>query len=154
MDRGEPGGGGRARLRHGLGPDEGVGAANVSTNLAQADFLTPAEFHRGPDLLRPGTLTGKQVDPAAVAFIYTQHAYEGDDPDIRVSPADCHFISWPAALGHERVAEREPVLRALFGPDFREATRVAAYEHGSAIVYDSVELRRRAVPKNLFGRQG
>jgi hypothetical protein len=44
-----------------------VGAANVSTNLAQADFLTPAEFHRGPDLLRPGKLTGKQVDPAVTA---------------------------------------------------------------------------------------
>ena len=126
----------------------------MSTNLAQADFLTPAEFHRGPDLLRPGTLTGKQVDPAAIAFTYTQHPYEGDDPDIRVSPEDRRFISWPAAMGHERVADREPVLRALFGPDFREATRGAAYEHGSAIVYDSGELRRRAVQKNLFGRQG
>ena len=56
-------------------------------------------------------------------------------------------------MGHER-ADREPVLRAMFGPDFREATRVAAYEQGSAIVYDSVELRRRAVQKNLFGRHG
>src|SRR5262245_20192721 len=150
MDRGEPGCGGLARLRHGLGPDEGVGAANVSTNLAQADFPTPAEFHRGPDLLRSDTLTGKQVDPAAIAFIYTLYPYEGDEPDIQVSPEDRRLIYWPAAMGHERVADREPVLRAMFGPDFREATRVAAYEHGSAIVYDSVELRRRAVPKNLF----
>jgi hypothetical protein len=85
-----------------VGQDEGVGAANVSTNLGQADFLTPAEFHRGPDLLRPGTLTGKQVDPAAIAFTYTQHPYEGDDPDIRVSPEDRRFISWPAAMGHEQ----------------------------------------------------
>jgi hypothetical protein len=131
-----------------------VGAANVSTNLSQADFLTRSEFHRGPDLLRPGTLTCKHVDPAAVAFIYTQHPCEGDDPDIQVSPEDRRFISWPAAMGHERVADREPVLRAMFGEDFREATKVAAYEHEAKIAYDSVELRRLAVQRNLFGRHG
>jgi hypothetical protein len=52
------------------------------------------------------------------------------------------------------VADREPVMRAMFGPEFREATKVAAFEHGDKIVYDSVELRRLAVKKNLFGRYG
>ena len=123
-------------------------------DLPQADFLTTVEFHRGPDLLRPGTLTGKRVDPAAVAFIYTLHRYEGDEADIRVSPEDRRLIFWPAATGHEQIADREPVLRAMFGADFREATKIAAYEHGSEIAYDLLELRRLAVQKNLFGRYG
>jgi hypothetical protein len=119
-------------------------------NIPQADFLTPAEFFRGPDLLRPGALPGKHVDPSAVALIYTLQPYEGDEADVRASPEDRRLIFWPAAMGHEMVADREPVLRAMFGPDFREATRIAAYQHG----YDSVELRRLAVQKNLFGRYG
>jgi hypothetical protein len=118
--------------------------------IAQSDFLTPAEFFRGPDLLRPGTLTGKDVDSAAVAFIYTLYPYEGEEVDIRVSPEDRRLILWPAAMGHEKVADREPVLRAMFGADFKEATRTAAHEQG----YDSVELRRLAVRENLFGRYG
>ena len=48
------------------------------------------------------------------------------------------------------VADREPVLRAMFGPDFREATKTAAHQDG----YDSVELRRLSVQKSLFGRYG
>jgi hypothetical protein len=122
--------------------------------IPPADFLTPAEFFRGPDLLRPGTLTGKHVDPSAIAFIYTLNPFEGDEADIRVSPEDRRLIFWPAAMGHEQVADREPVLRAMFGPAYRDATRVAAYEHGSGIAYDAVELRRLAVQKNLFGRYG
>jgi hypothetical protein len=131
-----------------------VGAANVSTNLAQAEFLTPAEFHQGPDLLRPGTLTGKHVDPAAIAFIYTLHPYHGDEADIRVSLENRRLVFWPAAMGHEKVADREPVLCAMFSPDYRDATRDAAYEREGGIVYDAVELRRLAVQKNLFGRHG
>jgi hypothetical protein len=88
-------------------------------DIPQAGFLTPAEFHRGPDLLRPGSLTGRRVDPAAVAFIFTLHPYAGEEPDLRVSPADRRLIFWPAGMGHEQVAGREPVLRAMFGPDFR-----------------------------------
>jgi hypothetical protein len=61
---------------------------------------------------------------------------------------------WPAGMGHEKVAGREPVLRAMFGPDFREATKAAAYEHGSQTAYDPVELRRLAKQGNLFGRYG
>src|SRR5262249_38685884 len=122
--------------------------------IPQADFLTPAEFCRGPDLLRPGSLTGKHVDPAAVAFIFTLHRYDGDDADIRVSLEDRRLIFWPAAMGHEQVADREPVLRAMFGADYRESTRDAAYEHGGGIAYDAVELRRLAVQKNLLGRFG
>src|SRR5580700_5482812 len=131
--------------------------------IPHADFLTPAEFHQGPDLLRPGTLTGKNVDPSAIAFIYTLFPYAGDESDIRATPEDRRFISWPAAMGHEQVADREPVLRAMFGPDFRDATKVAAYEHeiyegdsvvGKKLCYDSVELRRLAVARNLFGRFG
>ena len=38
----------------------------------------------------------------------------------------------------------------MFGPAFREATKVASYGDG----YDAVELRRLAVQKNLFGRYG
>ena len=120
----------------------------------RADFLTPAELCRGPDLLRPGSLTGKHVDPAAVAFIFTLHPYDGDEADIRASPEDRRLILWPAAMGHEQVADREPALRAMFGPGFREATKVAAYERGSGVAYDSVELRRLAVQRNLFGRFG
>jgi hypothetical protein len=119
-------------------------------NIAQAEFLTPAEFFRGPDLLRPGTLTGKDVDPSAVAFIYTLHSFAGEEVDIRVSPEDRRLIFWPAAMGHGQVADREPVMRAMFGADFREATRTAAHEQG----YDWVELRRLAVRENLFGRYG
>jgi hypothetical protein len=137
-------------------------------NIPQADFLTSGEFHRGPDLLRPGTLTGKNVDPGAIAFIYSLHPYEGDEPDIQASPEDRRLIFWPATMGHEMVADREAVLRAMFGPDFREATKIAAYEQeiyetaakgelvviGKKLAYDSVELRRLAVQKNLFGRYG
>jgi hypothetical protein len=132
--------------------------------IPHADFLTPAEFHRGPDLLRPGTLTGKNVDPAAVAFIYTLFPYAGVESDIQVMPEDRHVISWPAPMGHERVADREPVLQAMFGPDYEDATKVAAYEQeiydggfaviGKKLGYDSVELRRLAVARNLFGRFG
>jgi hypothetical protein len=118
--------------------------------ITKASFLTPAEFCRGPDLLRPGSLTGKNVDPAAVAFIYTLHPYDGEEADIQVSPVDGRLIWWPAAVGHEQVADREPVLRAMFGQDFREATTDAAYGDG----YDSVELRRLAVQRSLFGRYG
>jgi hypothetical protein len=57
-----------------------------------ASFLTPAEFCRGPDLLRPGSLTGRNVDPAAVAFIYTLFPYDGDEADIQVSPVDRRLI--------------------------------------------------------------
>ena len=106
-------------------------------NIPHADFLTPAEFFRGLDLLRPGALPGKHVDPSAVALIYTLHPCEGDEADIRVSPEDRRLIFWPAATGHEKVADREPVLRAMFGPDFREATRIVAHQDG----YDSVKLR-------------
>lgn len=123
-------------------------------DIPQAEFLTTAEFCRGPDLLRPGSLTGKHVDPAAVAFIFMVHPYDGDEPDLHVSPEDRHFIFWPAPMGHEMVADREPVLRAMFGADYREATKDAAYEHGTKLAYDSVELRRLAVQKNLFGRYG
>ena len=123
-------------------------------DILPAKFLTPAEFHRGPDLLRPGTLTGKQVDAGAVAFIYTQHPFEGDEADIRVSPEGRRLIFWPAAMGHEQVADREPILRAMFGLDFWDAVKDAAYEHGGEIAYDSLELRRLAVQKNLFGRYG
>jgi hypothetical protein len=49
-------------------------------------------------------------------------------------------------MGHEQVAGREPVLRAMFGPDYREVTKAAAYDH--------VELRRLANQGNLFGRYG
>jgi hypothetical protein len=118
--------------------------------LRNADFLTPAEFCRGPDLLRPGSLTGKWVDPAAIAFVFTLHPYDGDEADLRVSPGDRRLIFWPAAMGHEQVADREPVLRAMFGPDFREATKVAVYGDR----YDAIELRRLAVQQNLFGRFG
>lgn len=118
--------------------------------IPQAEFLTPADFCRGPDLLRPGSLTGRNVDPAAIAFIYTLNPYDGEEADIQVSPEDRRLIFWPAAMGHEQVADREPVLRAMFGPDFREATTDAAYEDR----YDAVELRRLAVEKNLFGRYG
>ena len=140
------------------------------SDIPQADFLTTAEFHRGPDLLRPGTLTGKNVDSAAIAFIYTLHPFKGKEPDVRVSPKDKHFISWPAPMGHEKVADRERVLRAMFGPDFREATKDAAnvqeiYDKGAQdkgelvvigtkLAYDSLELRRLAVERNLFGRYG
>jgi len=41
---------------------------------------------------------------------------------------DAHFGYWPAATGHEMVADREPVLQALFGPGFREVTAAAVYE--------------------------
>jgi hypothetical protein len=119
-------------------------------SIPQADFLTPAEFCRGPDLLRPGTLTGKHVDPAAFAFIYALHPYDGDEADFQGSPENRRLIFWPAAMGHEMVADREPVLRAMFGPDFREATKVAWHESS----YGSVELRRLAVEQNLFGRFG
>jgi hypothetical protein len=119
-------------------------------SILQADFLTPAEFCRGPDLLRPGSLTGKHVDPAAVAFILTLHPYDGDEADIRVSPVDRRLIFWPAAIGHEQVADREPVLRAMFGKDYRESTRDASYGDR----YDAIELRRLVVQKNLFGRFG
>lgn len=136
--------------------------------IPQANFLTPAEFRRGPDLLRPGTLTGKNVDPGAIAFIYTLHPYEGDEPDIRVSPEDRRFIYWPAPMGHEMVADRKPVLRAMFGPDHQDSTKIAEYEQeiyetaangelvviGKKLAYDSVELRRLANQKNLFGRYG
>jgi hypothetical protein len=141
-------------------------------DIKQADFLTTAEFFRGPDLLRPGTLTGKNVDPGAVAFVYCAFLYSGEEPDIRVSETDTHLIFWPAPMGHEKVADREPVLRALFGPDFREAAKVAAYEQpiyemdeqgnlkselivvGTKLAYDAIELRRLAVRQNLFGRFG
>lgn len=123
-------------------------------DIPRADFLTTAEFFRGPDLLRPGTVTGKRVSPDAVAFIYTLFPYEGGEPDIQVSAEDRRFIFWPAHLGHEQVADRETVLLSMFGDDFREATKDAAYEHGGGIAFDSVELRRLAVQKNLFGRYG
>lgn len=116
-------------------------------NFPQANFLSTAEFHRGPDLLRPGTLTGKQVDLDAIAFIYTLHPYGGEEPETRVSPEDDHLIFWPAPMGHERVADGEPVLRAMFGPEFREAAKVAACQHDGGIAYDTVELRRLAVQK-------
>ena len=64
----------------------------------RADFLTPAELCRGADLLRPGSLTGKHVDPVAVAFIFTLHPYDGDEADIRASPEDRRLILWPAAM--------------------------------------------------------
>src|SRR4029079_17299732 len=122
-------------------------------DIPQANFLTTAEFHRGPDLLRPGTLTGRSVDVNAIAFIHTDFAYAGNETDIRVSEVDAHFIWWPAPMGHERVADRESVLRALFGPDFRNATAAASYEQeietGKRLIYDPVELRRLAVAKNL-----
>ena len=122
--------------------------------IPRASFLSDAEFRRGPDLLRPGTLTGTNVDPDAVAFIYCAFTYSGDEPDIQVSP-DRHVISRPAPMGHEKVSDREPVLRVMFGPDFRDATKFAAYETlGKKLVYDSVELRRLAVARNLFGRFG
>ena len=85
-------------------------------SLPQAHFLTTAEFHRGPDLLRLGTLIGKNVESGAIAFIYCAFPFDGQEPDILVSSKDTHFISWPAPMGHEKVADREPVLRALFGP--------------------------------------
>ena len=65
-------------------------------NIPHADFLTPAEFFRGLDLLRPGALPGKHVDPSAVALIYTLHPCEGDEADIGVSPEDRRLIFWPA----------------------------------------------------------
>jgi len=141
-----------------------------SSDIPQAKFLTTAEFHKGPDLLRPGTLTGKNVDSAAVAFIYTLHPMKGKEQDIRISSKDKHFISWPAPTGHEKVADREPVLRAMFGEDFKEDTKDAAYQQeiydpaaqdkgelvviGTKLAYDSLELRRLAVQRNLFGRHG
>jgi hypothetical protein len=139
-------------------------------DIPQASFLTTAEFHRGPDLLRPGTVTGKNVEPGAIAFIYCAYSFDGEEPDFQVSPKDSHFIFWPAPMGHEKVADREAVLRAMFGPDFRDATRDAAYEQelydpgaqdkgelvvvGRQLAYDSLELRRLAVQRNLFGRCG
>jgi hypothetical protein len=145
-------------------------------DIPQANFLTASEFHRGPDLLRPGTLTGKNVDANAIAFIYTAFPYGGDESDILVSEVDAHFIHWPAAIGHEQMADRESVLKALFGAGFRDATAVVAYERevyendeqgnpkttaegdlivaGKKVVYDSVELRRLAIQQNLFGRFG
>ena len=75
-------------------------------------------------------------------------------------------------MGHEMVADREPVLQALFGPGFRNATATAAYERaiyesnengniedeliviGKMLAYDAVELRRLATKQNLFGRFG
>src|SRR5262249_9306348 len=124
------------------------GLRRRTMNIPQADFLVPGEFFPSPDLLRPGSLTGNHADPCAVALNYTLNPYEGYEADLRASPEDRRLIFWPAAMGHEMVADREPVLRAMFGPDFREATRIAAYQDG----YDSVELRRLAVQKNLFGR--
>lgn len=139
-------------------------------DIPQAKFLTSAEFHKGPDLLRPGTLTGRNVESGAIAFIYTLHPLKGKVPDICVSSKDKHFISWPAPMGHEKVADREPVLRAMFGSDFQEATKDAAYEQeiydtaaqnkgelviiGKKLAYDALELRRLAVQRNLFGRYG
>jgi hypothetical protein len=131
-------------------------------DIPQADFLTPGEFCRGPDLLRPGSLTGKHVDPTAIAFIYTLLPLHGDESEIQVSPADRHLIYWPASIGHEMIADRESVLRAMFGADYREATKAAAYPRQSCepdasdarLVYDTIEPRRLAVQKNLFGRYG
>jgi hypothetical protein len=105
-------------------------------NLPNANFLTTAEFCRGPDLLRPGTLTGINVCAGTIAFIYTAFPYVGQESDIRVSDTDPHFIHWPAAMGHELVADREPVLLALFGPGFRNAAVAAAYERA---IYESHE---------------
>ena len=117
-------------------------------------------------------MTGRSVDPSAIAFIYTLHPFEGEDDDIRISPTDPRFISWPAPIGHEQITDREPVLLALFGQDFTQITKDAAYEQpiyetddlgnvkselivvGKKIAYDSVELRRLAVKENLFGRFG
>ena len=51
----------------------------------------------------------------------------------------------------------------MFGPDFRDATKLAAFEHdvyegdsvvGKNLAYDSLELRRLAVARNVFGRFG
>jgi hypothetical protein len=131
-------------------------------DIPQADVLTPAEFHRGPDLLRPGSLTAKHVDPAAIAFIYTPIPFQGDEPEIQVSPADRRLIYWPASIGHEMMADREPVLCAMFGADYRDATKDAAYPRkvsepaasDTRVVLDAVELRRLAVQNNLFGRYG
>ncbi len=144
--------------------------------MKQATFLTTAEFCRGPDLLRPGTLTGKNVSAGAIAFIYCSHPYAGDEADVRVSLHDAHLIFWPAPMGHEKVADREPVLKALFGPDYLEATATAAYDReiyqtdedgklkntaegelvvvGKKLAYDAIELRRLAIKENLFGRFG
>jgi hypothetical protein len=145
-------------------------------DIPQANFLTTAEFHKGPDLLRPGTLTGKNVDPSAIAFIHTAFPFSGNEIDIRVSAADSHFIFWPAVMGHEKAIDRESVLPALFGPYFRGAINDAAYERevyeldehgtprtsaegeliviGKRVAYDAVELRRLAIKTNLFGRHG
>jgi hypothetical protein len=81
-------------------------------DIPQAGFLTPAEF-----------------DPA-VAFIFTLHHYDGDEADIQMSPVDRRLIFWPAVVGHEEVADRGSVLRAMVGANFREATRVPAYGDG------------------------
>ena len=153
-----------------------TGPYDENLNLPNANFLTPAEFGGGPDLLRPGTRTGKNVSPDAIAFVYTAFPFAGDDGDLRLSPLDARLVSWPAAMGHEQVADREPVLRALFGPDYQAATASVAYEHevyetdeggqpkrnaegeliviGKKLAYDAVELRRLAIKENLFGRFG
>lgn len=145
-------------------------------DIPHANFLTTVEFCRGPDLLRPGTLTGKNVDPAAIAFVYCAFPYGGAEIDIRVSDVDNRLIFWPAAMGHEKAIDRESVLPALFGPDFGNAINDAAYEReiyetdengtpktsadgelivvGKKLAYDAVELRRLAIRQNLFGRFG
>ena len=116
------------------------------------------------------------MSAGAVAFIYAAFPYAGQDSDIRVSDEDARLIYWPAAIGHEQDTDREPVLRALFGPGFLHATKDAAYNQeiyetdeqgdlrksaegglvviGKRLAYDTVALRRLAVQKNLFGRFG
>lgn len=145
-------------------------------DIPQANFLTTAEFCRGPDLLRPGTLTGKNVDPSAVAFIYCEFPFAGADADIQVANADAHLIYWHAAIGHEKMIDRRSVLPALFGSKFENAIKDATYEReiyeldehgtprtsaegefivvGKKFVYDTIELRRLAIRQNLFGRYG
>jgi hypothetical protein len=131
--------------------------------IKQTEVLSPEELSRGPDILRPGT-PRCIMDPDAKTFIYTK--YDDEEGNRRFCEA--------GEVGHEHIISRPRVLRALFGPKFKEIEAKISLEkeiyqcdpatglpilndHGLVVVgkekfWDHWKIRFLTRETNLYGR--
>jgi hypothetical protein len=119
--------------------------------------LYPRELSRGPDLLRPGSSTGR-YGQGRWAFIVTK--YPNHDGQ--------RFHKEPAGTGHEEMITRPEILQGLFGPELdkvlpaiRSSKEEYEYKNGryeptgrTTDNWDYWAIREKSMETSLYGRYG
>lgn len=122
-------------------------------------FLGSGLLSRGPDLLRPGSSTGRYGN-GEYAFIVTKYP----------NAEGVQFHKAGAGTGHEHLITKPEILQGLFGPDLEKVLPEIKYDSDEYISnpdgygyvpsgkkktnWDHMEIRMRTKDSSVYGRYG